>query len=285
MVKTYDLIKDGELSLSNKMSLKVKEFRSYSSTYKKLYSNEVKISEELIALLEKLYLKMNCSKIIINTGYRCPAHNSAIGGSKNSQHLYGTAADVVFYNDSLGLISPKYVCCVASTLGFKGIGRMNTATHLDVRTSGVWYGDETKKENGTYYSLTRHGQTFFKYFGLTEEYIETLFKKDETETKVEDDEMVESLSVNIFGEDYKVNGIFKDNSNYISPKVFETAGFKVSNEGKKPIIDPNEVIVNDKKVSGFISNGSTYVKLTDICDLLGVKAVWNNDTKSIKIGE
>ena len=57
MVKTYDLIKDGELSLSNKMSLKVKEFRSYSSTYRKLYSNEVKISEELIALLEKLYLK------------------------------------------------------------------------------------------------------------------------------------------------------------------------------------------------------------------------------------
>lgn len=30
----------------------------------------------------------------IVSGYRCPAHNRAVGGSKNSQHLLGRAADV-----------------------------------------------------------------------------------------------------------------------------------------------------------------------------------------------
>ena len=29
-----------------------------------------------------------------NSGYRCPAHNKAVGGVKNSQHLKGEAADI-----------------------------------------------------------------------------------------------------------------------------------------------------------------------------------------------
>lgn len=31
----------------------------------------------------------------INSGYRCPALNKAVGGSKNSQHLKGEAADFI----------------------------------------------------------------------------------------------------------------------------------------------------------------------------------------------
>lgn len=34
--------------------------------------------------------------IIINSGYRSPALNRAVGGSKNSQHMYGQAADITF---------------------------------------------------------------------------------------------------------------------------------------------------------------------------------------------
>jgi len=33
--------------------------------------------------------------ITVNSGYRSKAHNKAVGGSKNSQHLYGKAADIV----------------------------------------------------------------------------------------------------------------------------------------------------------------------------------------------
>lgn len=34
--------------------------------------------------------------IIITSGYRSPALNRAVGGSKNSQHMYGQAADITF---------------------------------------------------------------------------------------------------------------------------------------------------------------------------------------------
>jgi hypothetical protein len=30
----------------------------------------------------------------INSGYRCPALNAAVGGAKNSQHMKGQAADI-----------------------------------------------------------------------------------------------------------------------------------------------------------------------------------------------
>lgn len=32
--------------------------------------------------------------LIVNSGYRCPALNAAVGGVKNSQHLTGQAADI-----------------------------------------------------------------------------------------------------------------------------------------------------------------------------------------------
>lgn len=34
------------------------------------------------------------SPIIVNGGYRCEKLNTAVGGSKNSQHKYGQAADI-----------------------------------------------------------------------------------------------------------------------------------------------------------------------------------------------
>lgn len=41
--------------------------------------------------------------ITISSGYRCPAVNSAVGGSKTSQHMSGQAADIVaFVRDSSG---------------------------------------------------------------------------------------------------------------------------------------------------------------------------------------
>ncbi len=32
--------------------------------------------------------------IRVNSGYRCPNHNLAVGGAKNSQHMSGEAADI-----------------------------------------------------------------------------------------------------------------------------------------------------------------------------------------------
>lgn len=37
--------------------------------------------------------------IIVTSGYRCPKLNSAVGGAKNSQHCYGSAADIKCSNN------------------------------------------------------------------------------------------------------------------------------------------------------------------------------------------
>ena len=37
--------------------------------------------------------------IIVNSGYRCPIHNAAVGGVANSQHLRGEAADLHCYDN------------------------------------------------------------------------------------------------------------------------------------------------------------------------------------------
>lgn len=37
--------------------------------------------------------------IVVTSGYRCPALNRAVGGSRTSQHLYGQAADIKSLSD------------------------------------------------------------------------------------------------------------------------------------------------------------------------------------------
>ena len=105
----------------------------------------------MVDKLEALYTTLNCSKIIVTSGYRCPEHDKAVGGTSSGQHTKGTAADVCCYGQDGQPISSKTVCCKAQDLGFTGIANITSSyqyTHLDVRTSGKWYGDEVHG-NGT----------------------------------------------------------------------------------------------------------------------------------------
>ncbi len=132
--------------------------------------HETLIASELVDKLEALYTALNCSKIIVTSGYRCPEHDKAVGGTSSGQHTKGTAADVCCYGQDGQPISSKTVCCKAQDLGFGGIANITSSyqyTHLDVRTGYRWLGDETK-DNGT---VT---DDFYKYFGM---------EKSEPETK------------------------------------------------------------------------------------------------------
>ena len=125
-------------------------------------SHETLLASELVDKLEALYTALNCSKIIVTSGYRCPEHDKAVGGTSSGQHTKGTAADVCCYGRDGQPISSKAVCCKAQDLGFTGIANITSSyqyTHLDVRTSGKWYGDEVYG-NGT---VT---DDFYKYFGM-----------------------------------------------------------------------------------------------------------------------
>jgi len=119
------------------------------------------ISSELIDKLEQLHAAFHCSKIIVTSGYRCPTHDKNVGGTGSGQHTKGTAADICCYAQDGSIISSKLVCCAAQDIGFTGIANIDSSyqyTHVDVRTSGKWYGDEVQGNS----SVT---DDFYKYFG------------------------------------------------------------------------------------------------------------------------
>ena len=154
---------DGQTQLSPHFN--AREFRCQCGK-----THETLIASKLVDKLEALYTALNCSKIIVTSGYRCPEHDKAVGGTSSGQHTKGTAADVCCYRQDGQPISSKTVCCKAQDLGFTGIANITSSyqyTHLDVRTSGKWYGDEVYG-NGT---VT---DDFYKYFGM---------EKSEPETK------------------------------------------------------------------------------------------------------
>lgn len=124
------------------------------------------ISKKLVEMLEKLYAKLDCSKIIVNSGYRCSTHDKNVGGTGSGQHTKGTAADVVCYAKDGSIISSKTVSCVAQDLGFTGIANITSdyqAIHLDVRSGSKWYGNEVVGNNTvtndfySYYGIKKHG--------------------------------------------------------------------------------------------------------------------------------
>lgn len=94
----------------------------------------VELDMNLIRLLEALRERLQ-APIKVTSGYRCPAHNKAVGGVSNSQHVKGTAADI-----QVSGYLPVEVAAAAEDL-FGGIGTYNNFTHLDVRqTRARWKG-------------------------------------------------------------------------------------------------------------------------------------------------
>ena len=61
------------------------------------------IIENLNALIDNVLDPLRTwysNPIYVNSGYRCPELNTAVGGVSNSQHLKGEAADIDVYNKS-----------------------------------------------------------------------------------------------------------------------------------------------------------------------------------------
>lgn len=161
MIKTYSLAKYGRsYKLSNHFTLGEMACKDGSDT--------VKVSTELIDMLEKLRTYVG-GTISINSGYRTSAYNKKIGGASASQHIQGTAADIIVKNHNGEIIDGRLVCCLCQTLGFKGVAWINyRSTHVDMRSSGIYRGTESKGYGNNV------GGDFYKYFGITKAQIEKL---------------------------------------------------------------------------------------------------------------
>lgn len=77
------------------------------------------------------------SVIHVNSGYRTPAFNQAIGGAKHSQHMLAAAADVTVAGHSPLEVQQLVTQAVAAgALALGGIGSYETFTHFDVGPAG-----------------------------------------------------------------------------------------------------------------------------------------------------
>lgn len=97
------------------------------------------------AALAKLAIQLEALRasigkpLSVNSGYRCPAHNKAIGGAKASQHMQGTAADLSSRAVGPGSIARHAEKVAAFRDG--GIGTYPYFTHVDVRSGAArWKG-------------------------------------------------------------------------------------------------------------------------------------------------
>jgi len=104
------------------------------STHFRLH--EMQCSDDSFAVLVHPTLMMGLEQlrhhfgraVVINSGYRTHAYNAKIGGARQSRHLWGMAADIVVEG-----VSPSRVAIKADAMGFGGVGRYDSFTHVDVQ--------------------------------------------------------------------------------------------------------------------------------------------------------
>lgn len=111
--------------------------------------HSIYIDSNLIDVLENVYFISGADKCKVVSGYRCPAHNKAVGSgntTKNYSHS-GYAADIDYFIKDKK-INSKTIAINLEDIGHKkGIGYRcggsETRTHIDVKPR-KWYGDEKK---------------------------------------------------------------------------------------------------------------------------------------------
>ena len=130
-IKQYSLAKDGARQLAP--GFRVREFRCRDGT------DTIMIDEGLVVLLQCIREHFG-KAVTITSGYRTAAHNTAVGGSKSSQHLLGRAAD--FHVESVDVAT---VAAYAETLlpSRGGIGRYPKDANHPTRKTG-WVHIDTR---------------------------------------------------------------------------------------------------------------------------------------------
>lgn len=133
-VKTYSVKTDGSKKLST--NFKVGEFKCNDG------SDKVLISDELVSLLQDIRDHFG-KAVVINSAYRTETYNKKVGGATHSQHILGTAADIVISG-----VSPLEVAQYAEYLQPKsgGIGVYTSFTHVDVRSTRSRWDNRSGKE-------------------------------------------------------------------------------------------------------------------------------------------
>ncbi len=158
-VKYYNYPADRDIQLSS--HFKMGEFVDPSDYTSAPFPSTVPIDSDLIDILEQVREHFECTSCNINSGYRTPAADKAVGGSGSGPHTYGCAADAYFYKNGQPVES-RLIACYLQDIGAHGIGYCCGGnfygTHIDT-LSRVWHGDERD------YSVTI--SDYYSYTGTT----------------------------------------------------------------------------------------------------------------------
>lgn len=127
-----------------------KEFTKSDTAARLHIINEItdwEVRDNIKALVENLLQPLRDvwgGPLFINSGYRCPELNKAVGGVPTSQHVKGQAADI-------GVTDPYALAKLAKkmNLGFDQMGVYTSFVHFSYRRDGknrgqIFYGKNYK---------------------------------------------------------------------------------------------------------------------------------------------
>jgi len=127
------------MKLTKNFSVEEFECKCGCDMPKSVKPNILELAENLQALRDKV------GRIDLTNAYRCKEHNADVGGSVNSQHLLGKAADIKskkFNPSDIAKIVDDMM--LEETFKIGGVGIYNTFTHIDIRGYRARWSKTTK---------------------------------------------------------------------------------------------------------------------------------------------
>ena len=101
-----------------------------------------RLEKSTVELLEQIRAAAG-GAVTINSGYRTTAYNAQVGGARYSQHLRGTAADIVVEGAGPLLVGQMAEYYLGSR---GGIGVYQTFTHVDTRSGKARWDQRSGRE-------------------------------------------------------------------------------------------------------------------------------------------
>lgn len=128
-INAYSKAKDGSKRLS--ANFRVSEFACKDG------SDAILVAPRLVMVLQSIRSHFGAA-VTVNSAYRTPQYNEKVSGAAQSQHCYGTAADITVKGKT-----PAQVAAYARSImpDWGGVGTYRTFTHVDVRDAKAdWKG-------------------------------------------------------------------------------------------------------------------------------------------------